>query len=110
MTPAQHDLLTTLALIVREKGTPDDRRDIERRLEAMGADHDESLEAQEPPDIGRLRRENDIMRSALLDIRAASIPDQPATSGADEVTWVTVHVAVIRRLAEHALNRLGASA
>ena len=46
----------------------------------------------------------DIFRSALLDIKSAHVPDQPASSQADETTWVMQHVGAIRRIASKALD------
>jgi hypothetical protein len=46
----------------------------------------------------------DIFRSALLDIKAAHVPDQPASSQADEVSWVMQHIGMIRRIASKALE------
>lgn len=51
-----------------------------------------------------VRRREDIFRSALLDIKAAHVPDQPAYSQADETTWVMQHVGDIRRIASKALE------
>ena len=44
------------------------------------------------------------LRNALKDIRAAHLPDQPASSSADEVTWVMQHVGRIRKIAADALE------
>ena len=44
-------------------------------------------------------------RSALLDIRNAHVPDQPASSQADEVSWVMQHVGRIRKIAADALDK-----
>lgn len=46
----------------------------------------------------------DIFRCALLDIKSAHVPDQPASSQADETTWVMQHVGSIRRIASKALD------
>lgn len=46
----------------------------------------------------------DIYRSALLDIKCAHVPDQPAHSQADETTWVMQHVGAIRRVASKAID------
>lgn len=55
-------------------------------------------------------RQADILRSALLDIKAAHVPDQPAHSQADETTWVMQHVGTIRRIASKAIEEAAAIA
>jgi hypothetical protein len=52
--------------------------------------------------------ENEIMRNALRDIVAAHVPDQPAASQADEVSWVMQHVGKVRGIAKNALDRVDA--
>jgi len=44
-------------------------------------------------------------RSALIHIRGAHTPDQPADSAADEISWVMRHVGDLRRVAANALDR-----
>jgi len=51
-------------------------------------------------------RETEIMENALRDIASAHVPDQPATSQADEVSWVMRHVGAIRQIAKKALDSL----
>ena len=43
-------------------------------------------------------------RAALVDIRGAHVPDQPADSASDEVSWVMRHVGDLRRTAANALD------
>jgi len=52
----------------------------------------------------------EIMENALRDIVAAHVPDQPASSQADETTWVMQHVGTIRAIAKNALDRMRATA
>ena len=49
--------------------------------------------------------ETDLFRAALLDIRGCHVPDQPAHSQADEVTWVMQHVGKLRKIAADALDK-----
>lgn len=56
------------------------------------------------PDAARA----DIFRSALLDIKAAHVPDQPSDSQGDETSWVMRHVAAIRGIAMKALDEAAA--
>jgi hypothetical protein len=44
------------------------------------------------------------LRNALLAIRQSHVPDQPASSGADEVSWVMQHVGRLRKIAADALD------
>jgi hypothetical protein len=46
----------------------------------------------------------ELFENALKDIVAAHVPDQPASSGADEVSWAMQHVATIRMIAKNALD------
>lgn len=59
-----------------------------------------------PADQESIRKENEIMRNALSEIKHAHVPDQPATSQADETTWVMQHVGAIRKIAADALDRI----
>lgn len=43
-------------------------------------------------------------RNALLNIRQSHVPDQPASSQADEVSWVMQHVGRLRKIAADALD------
>lgn len=52
----------------------------------------------------------EIMESALRDIVAAHVPDQPASSQVDETSWVMQHVGKIRAIAKNALDRARATA
>ena len=65
------------------------------------ADQLERLEHE----LAKITGEHECYRNALLDIRGAHVPDQPASSGADEVTWVMQHVGALRRIAANALER-----
>lgn len=47
----------------------------------------------------------EIMRNGLLDIAQFHVPDQPATSQADELSWVFQHVAALKVIALNALDR-----
>lgn len=46
----------------------------------------------------------DRLRCALLDIYQSHVPDQPATSQADEATWVMQHVSRLRKIAADAID------
>ena len=46
----------------------------------------------------------EIYRAALVDIRGLYVPDQPADSAADEISWVMRHVGDLRRIAANALD------
>lgn len=66
---------------------------------------DPTLEQMRAKDVdAKSQAREDIFRSALLDIRNAHVPDQPAHSQADETTWVMQHVGNIRRIASKALD------
>ena len=47
----------------------------------------------------------DRYKSALQEIRLSHVPDQPASSAADGVSWVMQHVGRIRKIAADAIDR-----
>lgn len=94
MTKAQHQLLVSVALIVMASASGEDRRTLERAINALEADDE----------LSRMAKEHEIMRGALLDIRGFHVPDQPASSQADEVSWVMQHVGRLRGIAANALD------
>lgn len=55
------------------------------------------------PLIESLQAEVDRLREALGAINNGHIPDQPASSGLDEIEWLTQHIRRLRRTARDAL-------
>lgn len=65
----------------------------------------ERLRTAERAMVRNVALENEVrrLRGALEKIEGASIPDQPASSGEDELTWVRRWVGTIRGIAARAL-------
>ena len=60
----------------------------------------------QPNNYMQLMQKSDIMRTALLDIKQAHVPDQPMSSAGNELSWVMSHVGMIRNIATVALDKI----
>lgn len=60
----------------------------------------------QPNNYMQLMQKLDIMRTALLNIRQAHVPDQPMSSAGNELSWVMSHVGMIRNIATVALDKI----